>query len=270
MRRLSGTPHLLKNTHSGKLPKFPKSRALRYPCHLSILGIIDAVCCLCMFDSPQLSVIQTKRCDKLRRQPISPEGNREFPAALRKVGFGQVVGEAFADHQEGAGAVFFDVTGQEERLAKPRVPGNGPVRVAKAFRGQRRGQNTRIPYFDAINKDGDLHRARRCIVTMGNGIDDGLADHIRQNFIADGRLGALGTGTDTAIKNLSVNSVLPMITNQIHGTLFYLRTSSKLGHDEVRGHIHLLEDVALEDAVERHRPLNFRTMEMHAPHLSAG
>jgi hypothetical protein len=28
-------------------------------------------------------------------------------------------------------------------------------------------------------------------------------------------------------KNLSVNNVLPVITIQIHGTLFYLRTSSK-------------------------------------------
>ncbi len=41
---------------------------------------------------------------------ITPDGSGEFASALGKIGFGQIVREAFADHHdEGAGAVFLDI-----------------------------------------------------------------------------------------------------------------------------------------------------------------
>ncbi len=72
--------------------------------------------------------------------------------------------------------------------------------MAQTLRCQRRRQDTRIPNLDAISEDGDLHGSRRGVVAMGDSIDNGLADHIGRDFIADGCLIALGASANTAIE----------------------------------------------------------------------
>ena len=164
------------------------------------------------------------------------------PERSTKSGSGRGVGKALADHHQGAGAELLDVTGQEEGLADAVVAGNGTVRMAELFGRERRRELARVPDLEAVGKHRDLDGGVGGVVAVRDGVDDGFADDIGRDLVAHGRLRALGACADTAVQ---------------------------LGHDEVVRHVHLLEEVALEDAVEGDGPGDFSAMEVHAPNLGA-
>ena len=153
------------------------------------------------------------------------------------------MGEALADHHEGAGAELFDVACEKERLAEALVAGDGTVGVAEALGSQGRRQFSGIPDLDAIGKHAYLNRTSGDVVAMGDGVDDGFADHVGWDFVTDRGLHALRSGADTAIE---------------------------LGENKVEGHVHLLEDRAFEDAVEGNRADNVGAVEVHAPDFGTG
>ena len=90
-----------------------------------------------MVNNLRLPLIKVIPRQHLIRQPVTPDDGDKFAATLSEVRFRQLVGKTLANHHERAGAVFFDVTGEEECLAKPMVARDGAVGMAQAFGCQR-------------------------------------------------------------------------------------------------------------------------------------
>jgi hypothetical protein len=153
------------------------------------------------------------------------------------------MGKAFANHHQGACAIFLDIASEKKRFADSGITGNRSVRVAETLRSDWWGEIAGIPHFDTVGKYGNLHGSGRSVIPVGNGIDDSLANYVWRYFVADWGLNAFGASADTSVD---------------------------LGEHKVNGHIDLFIDCSLIDAIERYWPLDLRAMEVHAPDFCRG
>jgi len=108
-------------------------RTLGYAGQFLILRVANATLRLDVPDGLPLSFIQAHAEHDFIRQPVSPDGDGELFGLLLEAWFWEVVRKAFADHHEGAGAVFLDVTGKEQYLGRARIAQNGTMRLPQTL-----------------------------------------------------------------------------------------------------------------------------------------
>jgi len=94
------------------------------------------------------------------RKPIAPQRNDKLPAALLKLGLGQAVLRALANHHDCPCAVFLDIACQKQRFTNPSVASNRSVGFSEPGRREFRWQLSWIPNFNAVREDRNLYRCR--------------------------------------------------------------------------------------------------------------
>jgi hypothetical protein len=153
------------------------------------------------------------------------------------------MGKAFANHHQGACAIFLDIASEKKRFADSGITCNRPVRVAETLGSEWWCEITGIPHFDTVGKYGNLYGSCGSVIPVGNGIDDSLAYYVWRYFVADWGLNTFGTSADTPVD---------------------------LGEHKVHSRIDLFIDCSLIDAIERYWPLDLRAMEVHASDFCSG
>ena len=117
---------------------------------------------------------------------------------------------------------------------------DGGVRAAQFFEGQRGRQGTGIPNFQAVLEEHDLNAGVAGVVTVHDGVDDGLGDNFLRDFVFRRRLGAVLAGADPEID---------------------------FGEHEILGLVHEIEDRAFVHLIGRDGLGHFIAVEVGAFHL---
>ncbi len=133
------------------------------------------------------------------------------------------------DHVADAGAHALDVFGEIHGLGKQRVVRDGGVRAAQFFDGQGGRQGTGIPNFQAVLEEHDLHAGVAGVVTVHDGVDDGLGDNLLRDFVFRRHLGAVLAGADPEI-DFGEHEILGLVHEVEDRALVHLIGRDGLGH----------------------------------------
>ena len=128
-----------------------------------------------------------------------PSDRGDKTISKRKLWFGKSSVSALPNHVASTGAHALDILGQVERFGEQGIAGDGTMGMAEFVEGERGREGAGVPDFEAVGKQHDLNAAVAVVITVSNGVDDGLGHYFARNFVFDRGLRAMFAGADAEV-----------------------------------------------------------------------
>ena len=157
VRTSSRPPHFAEHPFLNQVIEIPGRSFLDCLREFLIVEIADALVGMDVIHRDALAVIEIQCTKRGGRQPCAPDGHGKCAAALFEIRLGQAGLATTIDHIEGTGAECFSVVRPEQRFGNQRIARNRGVFGAQFFECQVGRQFSRIPDFEPVGKQHDLH-----------------------------------------------------------------------------------------------------------------